>query len=240
FRDFIRHAEGVIDALKAASQGIGIVVGSPTVNPVVEGKDLYNSVYLLFDGEVLHAQHKTLLPTYDIFDEYRYFEPATEHKTVMFKGKRLALTICEDLWNLGNENPLYTVCPMDRMMDQRPDVMINVSASPFDYDHAADRLEVLRANVKRYNLPLFYSNVVGAQTEIIFDGGSVVFSPDGQVFDEMSYFREEIRYYELDAVMRGGVHREQPKERMPLIHDALLLGLRDYFGKMGLKKAILG
>src|SRR5690606_34617388 len=101
-------------------------------------------------------------------------------------------------------------------------------------------LEVLRANVKRYNLPLFYSNVVGAQTEIIFDGGSVVFSPDGQVFDEMSYFREEIRYYELDAVMRGGVHREQPKERMPLIHDALLLGLRDYFGKMGLKKAILG
>jgi NAD+ synthase (glutamine-hydrolysing) len=240
FRDFIRHAEGVIDTLKAASRGIGIVVGSPTVNPVIEGKDLHNSAYLLYDGEVLHVQHKTLLPTYDIFDEYRYFEPATAHQTVMFKGKRLALTVCEDLWNLGNENPLYTVCPMDRMMDQRPDIMINVSASPFDYAHAADRLDVLRANVKRYNLPLFYSNVVGAQTEIIFDGGSVVFSPDGSVFDEMSYFREEIRYYDLDAVMQGGMHREQPKERMPLIHDALLLGLRDYFGKMGLKKAILG
>lgn len=240
FRDFIRHAEGVIDRLKAASHGIGIVVGSPTINPVKEGKDLYNSVYLLFDGEIRHVQHKTLLPTYDIFDEYRYFEPATLHETVMFKGKRLALTICEDLWNLGNENPLYTVCPMDRLVAQRPDVMINVSASPFDYDHAADRLEVLRANVRRYKLPLFYSNVVGAQTEIIFDGGSVVLSPDGHVYDEMAYFREEVRYYELDAVMQGGMHREQPKERTPLIQDALLLGLRDYFGKMGLKKAILG
>jgi len=240
FRDFIRLAEDVVRQLQAASQGIGIVVGSPTWNPVVEGKDLYNSVYLLYNGEVLHVQHKTLLPTYDIFDEYRYFEPATVHETVMFKGKRLALTICEDLWNLGNENPLYTVCPMDRMMPQRPDVMINVSASPFDYDHAAERLEVLRANVARYRLPLFYSNNVGAQTEVIFDGGSVVLSPDGSVFDEMPYFREAIRYYDLEDVMQGGQNREQAKDRMPLIHDALLLGLRDYFGKMGLKKAILG
>jgi len=240
FRDFIRLAEDVVRQLQAASQGIGIVVGSPTWNPVVEGKDLYNSVYLLYNGEVLHVQHKTLLPTYDIFDEYRYFEPATVHETVMFKGKRLALTICEDLWNLGNENPLYTVCPMDRMMPQRPDVMINVSASPFDYDHAAERLEVLRANVARYRLPLFYSNNVGAQTEVIFDGGSVVLSPDGSVFDEMPYFREAICYYDLEDVMQGGQNREQAKDRMPLIHDALLLGLRDYFGKMGLKKAILG
>lgn len=240
FRDFIRLAEESIDQLKAVSQGIGIIVGSPTINPVREGKDLHNSVYFLYNGEVLHLQHKTLLPTYDVFDEYRYFEPAKKHKTVVFKGKRIALTICEDLWNLGNTNPLYTICPMDIMMEEKPDLMINVSASPFDYDHAADRLEILRANVAQYRIPLFYSNICGAQTEIIFDGGSVVFSPDGSVYDEMPYFKEEIRYYILEDVVKGGYYREQPKEKIVLIHDALILGLQDYFGKLGLKKAVLG
>jgi len=240
FRDFIRLANESIDQLREASGDIGIIVGSPTINPILEGKDLHNSVFFLYGKEVLHVQHKTLLPTYDVFDEYRYFEPAKKHKTVMFKGKRIALTVCEDLWNLGNENPLYSVCPMDIMMPEGPDLMINVSASPFDYDHAADRLEVLRENVKRYKIPLFYSNIVGAQTEIIFDGGSVVFSPDGQVYDEMSYFAEEIRYYELEDVMKGGYHHEQVKEKVRLIHDAIILGLKDYFGKLGLKKAIVG
>ncbi|MEO5906532.1 MAG: NAD+ synthase [Saprospiraceae bacterium] len=240
FRDFIRLSEEAVDKLRLASQDIAIVVGSPTINPVLDGKDLHNSVYFLYNQSVLHVQHKTLLPTYDVFDEYRHFEPAKEQKTVMFKGKRIALTVCEDLWNLGNQNPLYTVCPMDKMMPENPDFMINVSASPFDYDHAADRLEVLRENVKRYKIPLFYSNIVGAQTEIIFDGGSIVLSPDGQVYDEMSYFIEETRYYDLDEVVQGGFDREQPKEKFQLIHDAIILGLKDYFEKMGLKKAILG
>ncbi|HZV70215.1 MAG TPA: NAD+ synthase [Saprospiraceae bacterium] len=240
FRDFIRLAEESIDKLREASEGIGIAVGSPTINPVADGKDLYNSVYLLYEKEILHIQHKSLLPTYDVFDEYRYFEPAKKHKTVMFKGKRIALTVCEDLWNLGNQNPLYTLCPMDIMMPEKPDFIVNVSASPFDYNHAEDRLEVLRENVNRYKIPLFYSNNIGAQTEIIFDGGSVVFSPDGQVYDEMPYFVEEIRYYQLEDVLKGGYKREQAKEKIPLIHDALLLGLKDYFGKLGLKKAIIG
>ncbi len=240
FRDFIRLCDESIRQLREASGEIGIIVGSPTVNPVAEGKDLHNSVYLLYQKEILHVQHKTLLPTYDVFDEYRYFEPATEHKTVMFKGKRIALTVCEDLWNLGNKNPLYTVCPMDLMMPEKPDLMINVSASPFDYDHAAERLEVIRENVKRYRIPMFYSNVIGAQTEIIYDGGSVVFSPDGQVYDEMPYFKEEIRYYQLEDVVKGGYQREQPKEKIPLMHDAIILGLKDYFKKLGLKKAIIG
>ncbi|MBK9982538.1 MAG: NAD+ synthase [Saprospiraceae bacterium] len=240
FRDFIRLADESIDQLREASVGIGIAVGSPTINPVVEGKDLHNSVFLLYNQEILHVQHKTLLPTYDVFDEYRYFEPANKHKTVMFKGKRIALTVCEDLWNVGNLNPLYKVCPMDMMMPEKPDLIINVSASPFDYNHAAERIEVLRENVKRYNIPLFYSNNIGAQTEIIFDGGSLIFSPDGQVYDEMPYFVEEIRYYQLEDVMKGGYRREQAKEKITLIHDAIILGLKDYFGKLGLKKAILG
>jgi len=240
FRDFIRLAEESVDALREASTGIGIIVGSPTINPLPEGKDLYNSAYLLYNQETLHLQHKALLPTYDVFDEYRYFEPAKKYSTVLFKGKRIALTICEDLWNVGNENPLYTVCPMDKMMPDHPDFIVNVSASPFDYNHAAERLEVLKANVDKYQIPMFYSNICGAQTELIFDGGSMVLSPDGSVYDELPYFKEELRYYQLEDVIKGGYHREQPKEKIPLIHDALIMGLQDYFGKLGLKKAILG
>ncbi|TNE68483.1 MAG: NAD+ synthase [Bacteroidetes bacterium] len=240
FDDFIRRSYTSIEALKAASSGIGIVVGSPTRNPVVEGKDLYNSAYFLYDGEVLGVQHKTLLPTYDIFDEYRYFEPATEFKTVEFKGKRIALSVCEDIWNVGNENPLYTICPLDEMMAEKPDFILNISASPFSYDHAAVRIHTVRANVERYKIPLFYTNHIGAQTDIIFDGGSIVMSPDGQVFDEMPYFEECLRVYDLEEVTRGGRTAEQPKEKVQLMHDALVVGIRDYFRKLGFKKAILG
>lgn len=240
FDDFIRQAEACIEKLAAAAQGIGIIVGSPCKNPVIEGKDLYNSAYLLADGKVQFVQHKTLLPTYDIFDEYRYFEPASEWNIVEFKGKKIALTICEDIWNIGNENPLYTICPMDEMMPQLPDLMINVSASPFSFDHAQDRIHVLKANVERYGLPVFYINHSGAQTEIIFDGGSLVMSPNGKVFEELPYFEECVRTYDLAEVEAGKTSNVQPKNKMALIHDALVMGIRDYFGKLGLKKAILG
>ena len=240
FNDFIRLAEESIQTLAHASDHIGIVLGSPTVNPVVEGKDLYNSAYFLYEGKVQFVQHKSLLPTYDIFDEYRYFEPATEYGVFEFKGKKIALTICEDIWNIGNENPLYTVCPMDEMVPLQPDIMINVSASPFDWHHAEERLKILRANADRYKIPIFYSNHCGAQTELVFDGGSIVMSPDGKVFDEMPYFKECIRIYHLDEVIAGNRERIQPKEKMRLIHDALVLGVKDYFGKLGFSKAIIG
>lgn len=240
FDDFIRRCYDSVETLREASQDIAIVVGSPTRNPVPEGKDLYNSCYFLYNKEVVGVQHKCLLPTYDIFDEYRYFEPATEFKTVTFKGKRIALSVCEDIWNVGNENPLYKICPLDEVMDERPDFILNISASPFDYAHATDRIHTVRANVARYGVPMFYANHVGAQTDIIFDGGSLVVSPDGSVFDEMPYFEEGLRLYELDEVLRGGRSQEQPKDKTKLIHDALLVGIRDYFQKLGFKKAILG
>ncbi|MBL7815786.1 MAG: NAD+ synthase [Saprospiraceae bacterium] len=240
FDDFIRKAYASVGKLAEVAQGIAIVVGSPSRNPKLEGKDLFNSAFFLADGQIQHVQHKTLLPTYDIFDEYRYFEPADSWKTLTFKGKKIALTVCEDIWNVGNENPLYRICPMDEMMDEQPDLMLNLSASPFSYDHAPDRIHVLKANVARYKVPVFYANQSGGQTDIIFDGGSIVMSPDGNVFDEMPYFEECLRVYDLDTVIRGGVSNEQPKEKIKLIHDALIVGIQDYFRKMGLKKAILG
>lgn len=240
FDDFIQQADASIQTLAKAAQGIAIVLGSPTRNPQLEGKDLYNSVYFLAYGRVEYVQHKALLPTYDVFDEYRYFQPASEFGIVEYMGKRIALTVCEDIWNVGNENPLYTICPMDEMMPFEPELMINVSASPFSHDHAPERIHVVRANVERYNVPIFYVNHVGGQTELLFDGGSVVMSPNGNVYDEMPFFEECIRVYELDDVMLGQKQVEQSREKTPLMHDALLMGIKDYFGKLGLKKAILG
>jgi NAD+ synthase (glutamine-hydrolysing) len=240
FDDFIRRCEASVQQLAQAAQGIAIIVGAPTRNPVLDGKDLYNSAYFLENGAIRQVQHKALLPTYDIFDEYRYFEPATEFQVIEFMGKRIALTICEDIWNLGNENPLYTIVPMDKLMAQQPDLMINISASPFACDHAEERLHVIRANVERYGLPMFYVNQVGAYTEIIFDGGSMVLSPKGQVFDEMPYFEDCLRIYELAEVTEGSREVAQPREKYRLMHDALVLGVRDYFRKSGLRTAILG
>ncbi len=241
FDDFIHLAEENIERLKKESHDIAIVVGSPSRNPVVEGKDLYNSAYFLYEGEIKYIQHKTLLPTYDIFDEYRYFEPATEHGVVEFKGKKIALTVCEDIWNIGNENPLYTICPLDEMQKYQPDFIINLSASPFHYGQAEARINVITANVDRYKIPMFYINHVGAQTELIFDGGSVVMNGDGKLYDEMPYFEECIRTYELDEVNQGreGIFHQE-RHKIALIHDALVLGVRDYFGKLGFQKAVLG
>ena len=240
FDDFIRQAEKAIKRLAKAAKNIAIVVGSPARNPVVEGKDLFNAAYFLADGKIKHVAHKALLPTYDVFDEYRYFEPGNEFKIVRYKGKRIALTVCEDIWNIGNKNPLYTVCPMDEMMPKKPDFILNLSASPFSFTQAKSRIKVVRANVKRYGIPMFYVNHAGAQTELIFDGGSIVMSANGKLHDELPYFEEAVRTYELEAVMNNKKSRSQRKDKMALIHDALVLGVKDYFGKLGFKKAILG
>lgn len=240
FDDFIQKAEQTVAQLATAAQDIAIVVGSVDRNESGEGKPLHNAAYFLADSEVQFIQHKALLPTYDIFDEYRYFEPARSFGLVTYKGKKIALTICEDIWNLGNENPLYTICPMDEMMPHQPDFMINISASPFDYSQSMERIRIAKANVERYKLPFFYINQCGAQTEVLFDGGSLVLSPDGKVFEELPYFTPCLKVYDLDAVRAGGREQTQPKEKIALIHDGLVMGLKDYFGKLGLKKAILG
>lgn len=240
FDDFIRKCHTSVERIAEAAVGIGVILGSPAINPVIEGKDLYNAAFLCYDGKIQDQINKALLPTYDIFDEYRYFEPGDSFHVVNFKGYKIALTVCEDLWNLGNENPLYTICPMDELMDQDPDLMINVSASPFAFDHAEERIHVLQENVERYKLPLFYTNHSGAQTEIVFDGGSLVFSPDGHIHDELPYFEECLRYYDLQEVIKSKRNNPQPKSKIRLIHDGIVLGVKDYFGKLGFKKAAIG
>ncbi len=240
FSDFIELSNQTIERLTELADDIAIVVGAPSINPVIEGKDLYNSAYFLAEKKVLHITHKALLPTYDIFDEYRYFEPATSFGTVTYKGKKIALSVCEDIWNVGNENPLYTICPLDESIKENPDFIINISASPFSFSHADDRLDTIRKNTLRYKVPLFYVNHVGAQTEIIFAGGSVVANQHGDIYDEMPFFKEQLKVYDLDEVSSSRQNKIRKKEKIEMIYQALVLGLKDYFGKLGFKKAILG
>ncbi|HVI46927.1 MAG TPA: NAD+ synthase [Chitinophaga sp.] len=250
FEDFIAQSYHAIDVIRQHTQDIAVLVGGPCRNPQIEGKDLFNAAWFLYEGEVKQVVHKTLLPTYDVFDEYRYFEPAYDWSVIPFKGKKLAVTICEDIWNLG-DNPLYRICPMDQLMLQQPDVMINLSASPFDYDHDEDRKEIIRANVLKYKLPIYYCNTVGSQTEIVFDGGSLIFDAQGNIVKELPYFVEAMDGVELEKLTGSSTELPKPVVFTPLtelifdhnihrIYDALVLGIRDYFNKMGFTKAILG
>jgi NAD+ synthase (glutamine-hydrolysing) len=254
FDDFIKKCRQAIDDIAIHADTIGVLVGAPERNPVKEGKDLFNSAWLLYDSKLQTVVHKTLLPTYDVFDEYRYFEPAWEWNVVPFKGKKLAITICEDIWNLG-DNPLYRICPMDKLMHQQPDVMVNLSASPFDYTHDEDRKAVIKANVLKYKLPLFYCNAVGSQTEVVFDGGSYVFDKQANLCGSLPLFEEAMQVFTLndDGSIAGNII--EPAERvpsfelnpltleaelnLPQVYDALVLGIKDYFGKMGFRQAIL-
>ena len=244
FDEFIDLCETSAQKIAAECTGIACIIGLPTPNHRAEGKELSNSAYFIENGKVKGIANKALLPNYDIFDEYRYFEPSTVFNCIEFKGHRIALTICEDLWNTI-ENPLYITRPMDILIQQKPDVMINIAASPFAYNHDEERIEILSDNARRYHLPLLYVNNVGAQTELIFDGGSLVFDNTGKLIDEMPYFEESMAYYNLDDKAKVSFEhpstlRSKRQSDIEQIHDAIVLGIRDYFYKSGFKQAILG
>lgn len=237
FKHFITLCKQAIDDIALHTSNIAVVVGAPRPNPVMEGKDLFNSAFFIYQGEVKHIADKALLPTYDVFDEYRYFQPAANFNVVEFKGKKLAITVCEDIWNIGNDNPLYNVCPMDEMTLQHPNIAINISASPFDYNHHEDRLTILKANCQRYNVPMVYVNQVGAHTELIFDGGSMVTNAKGELCQRLHFFEEDVRV--VDVANLQPLEDKVPA-KIERIHDALVTAIRDYFAKLGFKKAILG
>jgi NAD+ synthase (glutamine-hydrolysing) len=244
FDDFIRKCYASIESLAEECRGIAAIVGSPSKNPASKGKPLYNSAYFLSEGKILFQTNKTLLPNYDVFDEYRYFEPNRQpYNIIEYKKYRFAITICEDLWTIS-DNPLYVRNPMEDLSKLNPDVIINIAASPFHYDQEKDRKDVLVRNAKLYGLPLFYVNHVGAQTELLFDGASLVIAPDGSIFDELDYFKEDLRVYNLNDFQYKKKAEETnvkpSKPRIELIHDALVMGIGDYFSKMGFPKAILG
>ena len=253
FESFLQECMTAVEKIANEADGIAVLVGGPSKNPKKEGKDLLNTAFFLVDKQVQHTVHKTLLPNYDIFDEYRYFEPAVDWNIVEYKGIRLAITICEDLWDMEADT-MYPFKPMDKLMSQNPDLMINLSASPFDYTHIEDRYWMVRENCKAYQLPLLYCNTVGSQTEIVFDGGSLIADSEGNILQEGKYFEEDLlEVIFLEGSLSGEVLKPEailPKQsftpinldasiHIDRIYDALVIGIKEYFEKMGFQKAIV-
>ena len=237
YKSFVERNEKAIDEIAPHCISITAIIGSVSRNKEKQGKKLYNSGYVLANGMIQDVVHKTLLPDYDIFDEYRYFEPNKSFSLVQIGEKKIALTICEDIWNI--HTTYYSHNPMDELIKLGPDLMINIAASPFSYQHDKMRLDVLQTNAKKYSLPLIYVNHCGAQTDIIFDGLSRVITSSGDIALQLNAFEEEIAFYDTESVAKPCIAAEQTVP-IELIHSALICGIRDFFCKLGFKKAILG
>jgi NAD+ synthase (glutamine-hydrolysing) len=247
-RNFIDECQRSLNQVAGATKGIAAIVGAPIINDKPVGKNLFNSAIFIKDGKVEEVIHKTLLPTYDIFDEYRYFQPGDEFKIITFMGKRIGLTICEDLWyqqplltDFG-KNKLYTVNPMDRLAELGCDLIINIAASPFAYNHDSIKSEILSFNARKYKIPLIYVNQVGAHTDLIFDGGSRVIDPTGEVREKLPVFREGLTVVDCEELCKPSLTGFEIKDddRIVLIYQALVMGIRDYFVKLGFKSAVIG
>lgn len=249
--EFIRKCILSVDAIAMHCVGIAAIVGSPSFNSNPKGKMLFNSAYVLTDGKIDSLHHKSLLPDYDIFDEYRYFEPNTNQYLLANIGNtKVAVTVCEDLWDdqpitssFGREM-LYQSSPMEKLSALKPEIIVNIAASPFNYNSEERRLEVFQSNVIRYGLPVVYVNQVGGNTELLFDGGSMVLNSSGNVIHKLKSFEEDLFIVDTEELGSSRhlhvVESKSEETRIARIHDALIMGIRDYFGKMGFKKATLG
>lgn len=247
--DIISSAMAAVQEIATHCNGIAAIMGGPSPNTGVYGKSLHNSAFFLNDGRIRAVVNKALLPTYDIFDEDRYFQPGNVFQTVDFNGIRIAVTICEDIWD---EQPfgdrglwrLYSVTPMDELMKEHPSLIINIAANPFSHNRIKVREEVFIRNAKEYRLPFISVNQTGGYTELVFDGSSVLIDAEGIVLEKLGFCKEEVRTVEIPA---PGYDRKSyscpaplPEDMTGHIHQALVTGIRDFFAKGGMKKAIVG
>ena len=238
FRDAVRKAA---EEIAAVTGEVGLIFGSITETFEDNiGTNVYNSAILCFDGKIQFVQHKTLIPNYDVFDEVRYFESAKEISVFEFKGEKLGISICEDIWNDVDywKHLRYSVDPIKKLFDGGATVLINISASPYAYGKRLERLAMLSKLTSDDKLPLVYACCVGAQTELIFDGASMCFDKTGKLcligkkFDEDYFVFDTDKEYEPVKEIEGSLAEE--------VTEALVLGLKDYARKTGFKKALIG
>lgn len=240
---FVEDNRAVVERLAGQARGIDAIVGYAESNPNPVGRTLYNAAAVLRDGRVASRHFKTLLPTYDVFDESRYFEPGpkTERSQIVtLAGQKVGLSICEDLWNDERliTRRLYHDNPLADLDAAGAEVMINCSASPFVAGKHAFRLELLSSQAKQFGAPMVYVNQVGGNDELIFDGCSVVFDADGNLIAQAKEFEEDLLIVNLNDPAAN--RRETVSTDLESIHKALVLGLRDYVRKCGFKQVVLG
>ena len=244
---FVRASLELLDRIAALTDDrLGLVIGCVTPNPAGDGKPLFNSAALCHHGRIVGRHHKTLLPTYDVFDEDRYFEPGRSLEPFDFKGRRLGLTVCEEVWNDRDFWPrrLYPVDPVCELADKGADLLINISSSPFTIGKAALRLDMIRQEAVKNRVPFFYVNQVGGNDELIFDGQSIAFDASGTLVVRALEFEPDFVVCDVPPpgepwrTARSIAPASESSEQEA--YGALTLGLRDYVRKCGFGRVVLG
>ena len=234
---FVEANLRALDRVVASVKEPIVIVGFVEPNKTGVGKPLFNAAAVVHDGRVMGIHRKVRLPTYDVFDEARWFEPGPQPGVIAAAGQRLAVTICEDMWGIEPWRSLYRKDPVEALAAKSPDILINLSASPFHAGKQAVRVQAAQEVVRRHNLPVVYVNLVGGNDGIIFDGGSFVLSKDGGLVARVPSFQEVLASVSLDSPGQG---MEEPEDLVLSVIAALCLGLRDFLGKLGLKKVVVG
>lgn len=236
---FVEKCEQSLDAIAQSCQGIAAIVGGVMRNRD-KGRGLFNVSCFLQNGRIEHVVRKTLLPTYDVFAESRYFEPADECQIFEFKGIKIGIAICEDIWDVYNEF-LYEKSPLQYLKNEGAQLIIHPSASPFNVGKIRMRDKVFAGNIERFGLPIVYVNQVGAHADLIFDGDSQVINAEGKTVKQLPLFEEKVDYitFGKNDFLGVPVNFSEPEETA-LMHDAIVYGIRDYSKKSGFKKIILG
>ncbi len=235
-----RAGRALEDLAHSLADAIPVVVGTVTPNPGAQGRPLYNSAAWLEAGTVRYWIHKCLLPTYDVFDEDRYFEPACGHDLIPFKGRQLGFTICEDVWNDRDfwQHQRYSRDPVEQLTAAGADLIVNLSGSPFSLGKRDFRIQMLSAMARRHQIPMIYVNQVGGQDDLIFDGASFAVDPNGSVFALGAAFQPDRVMVDLDG--GSSSYTPAPTSRIADLYEALVLGTRDYVRKCGFRQVLLG
>lgn len=236
--NFIEACQASLAEIAKTCTDIACVIGAPIKNNTGKGKALFNSAVLLANRKVTEIRHKTLLPEYDVFDEARQFEANSSFHTLKVNDKNIALTICEDLWG-EEENNSYSKAFRSELVAHKPDLIINIAASPFSTIQHTKRLQVLKDNAIAIGCPLIYVNQVGAHTDLIFDGRSLALNKQGEQLLALNAFQEDLQYIDIFNQDNKAISVTE-KTEIERIHDALILGIQDFFSKSGFKRAIIG
>ena len=236
---FVESNQRALEEIAAHTGSMGVVLGFVDRNPSKEGKDFFNAAAFLVEGKIHGIIHKTLLPTYDVFDEDRYFEKSKNVSLVPFRGRNLGISICEDAWNSDDfwPKPLYSTDPIRSQIERGADLLINISASPFEMGKPRFRFEMLQDHVRKHRVPLVYVNLVGGNDDLLFDGNSLAIGCNGNVIAQGRSFAEDLFVVDTESTEDHGYNEGESLENL---FQALVLGTRDYARKCGFKSAVLG
>jgi len=240
FECFVSDNLKYLDKIRAASENIAVICGYVDINTSSTGKKCYNAAAFINNGEIVAKYYKRLLPFYDVFDETRYFEPGQQKLVIDFKGKKLGITICEDLWNDKDywKRQLYHVDPAEDLVKDGIDGIINISASPYLLNKEKDRFAIMKNTAVKNNVPILYINQVGGNDDLLFDGTSFVIDSKGEIKCLCKDFEEDFAVYDFDSNI-GEIHHISQTEEESLF-KALCVGVKDYCEKIGFKKVVLG